>query len=148
MSGVFCATGSACGANQPSCGYEFTIISRAASPYDCQAKVAATPMQNAIRKRARAREARLRTGGCSFSRAGGRTGGGSVDGSTGNKPAGEPRIVFIIASLPSQSKIVLRPAQAVQQLLHILGEGAHVVPRMQHADNVLPVMMARQSGCE
>src|SRR5262245_23134655 len=104
-------------------------------------------MQNAIRKRARAREASLRTGGCpfgsgSFSRAGGRTGGGSVDGSTGKKPAyfGEPGIVFILASPPSQTKIVLRPAQAVQHLLHILGEGADVVPRMQHADNVLPVI--------
>jgi hypothetical protein len=35
--GVLCATGSACGANQPSCGNEFAIVSRAASPYDCQA---------------------------------------------------------------------------------------------------------------
>ncbi len=50
-SGALCATGSACGANQPSCGYEFAIISRAASPYDCQAKVAATPMQKIIKKR-------------------------------------------------------------------------------------------------
>jgi hypothetical protein len=47
-------------------------------------------------------------------------------------------------SLPSQSKIVLRPAQAVQQLLQILGEGANVVPRMQHADNVLPVIGRRR----
>src|SRR5258705_3151299 len=95
MSGVFCATGSACGANQPSCGYEFTIISRAASPYDCQPNVAATPMQNVIRKRARAREARLRSDGLpfgnwSFSMAAGRTGGGSTDGSTGHKPAVNP----------------------------------------------------------
>src|SRR5207245_4159550 len=92
VSGAFCATSSARGANQRSCGYGFAIICLAASPYDCQAKVAATPMQNAITKWARAREARLRTDGCrfgsgSFSRAGGRTGGGSVDGSAGNKPA-------------------------------------------------------------
>src|SRR5260370_30551042 len=59
MSGVFCATGSACGANQPSCGYEFAIIARAASPYDCQAKVAAIPMQKVIRKRTSASKARL-----------------------------------------------------------------------------------------
>jgi hypothetical protein len=49
-------------------------------------------MQNVIRKRAEAREARLRSYGCSlcngsFSRVAGRTGGGSTDGSTGNKPA-------------------------------------------------------------
>src|SRR6266853_4088387 len=58
-SGAFCATGSACGVNQPSCGYEFAIISRAASPCDCQAKVAATPMQKVIRKRTSASKARL-----------------------------------------------------------------------------------------
>jgi len=50
-------------------------------------------MQNVIRKREKAREARLRSDGCvlfwdwSFSRVVGRTGGGSSDGSTGNKPA-------------------------------------------------------------
>src|SRR5215470_14954160 len=84
VSGAFCSTSSACGANQRSGGYEFAIICLAASPYDCQAKVAATPMQNATRKRA-GREARLRTNGCrfgsgSFSKGGGRTEGGSVDG--------------------------------------------------------------------
>jgi hypothetical protein len=32
VSAAFCATGSACGANQPSSGYEFAIIARAALP--------------------------------------------------------------------------------------------------------------------
>src|SRR5262249_10313735 len=43
----------------PSCSDEPAIIARAASPYDCQAKVAETPMQNTIRKRASLRETRL-----------------------------------------------------------------------------------------
>src|SRR5262245_12104581 len=47
------------GTNQPSCGDKFAIISLAALPYDCQAKVAVTPIQNMIRKRARPREARF-----------------------------------------------------------------------------------------
>src|SRR5229473_4860003 len=58
-SGALCATSSACRANRPSCGYEFAIISRAASPYDCQATVAATPMQRVIRKRTSASKDRL-----------------------------------------------------------------------------------------
>src|SRR5258705_468887 len=48
VSGTVCAT-AACGPNQPSCGYLLATISLAVSPYDCQAKVAATPTQNAIR---------------------------------------------------------------------------------------------------
>src|SRR6266849_7387116 len=88
MPGTFCAVGRGRGANQPSSGYEFAIICLAASPYDRQANVAATPMQNVIRKRERAREARLRSDGCpfgngSFSRVVGRREGGSSDGSTG-----------------------------------------------------------------
>src|SRR5262245_44520272 len=55
--GVVCARGAVCGANQPSCGDEFASIALAASPYDCQAKVAPIPMENMIRKRARPREA-------------------------------------------------------------------------------------------
>src|SRR5258708_4788349 len=38
----------------------------------------------------------------------------------------------------SRSKIFSRPAQAVQRLLHILGEGANVVSGLQHSDNILP----------
>src|SRR5215470_19247940 len=57
MLGVVCARGAVCGANQPSCGDEFASIALAASPYDCQAKVAPIPMENMIRKRARPREA-------------------------------------------------------------------------------------------
>src|SRR5215831_15311833 len=57
MLGVVCAGGAVCGANQPSCGDEFASIALAASPYDCQAKVAPIPMENMIRKRARPREA-------------------------------------------------------------------------------------------
>src|SRR5262245_44009107 len=57
MLGVVCARGAVCGANQPSCGDEFASIALAASPYDCQAKVAPIPMENMIRKRARRREA-------------------------------------------------------------------------------------------
>src|SRR5712691_644575 len=57
------AWGAACGAHQPSCGDELAIISLAASPYDCQAKVAATPMQNMSSNRARLREARLPSDG-------------------------------------------------------------------------------------
>ncbi len=91
MPGTFCAIGRGRGANQPSCGYEFAIISRAASPYDCQAKVVPTPTQKMARKRERAREARLRSGGCPLgngsSRMVGRIGGGSSDGSMGNKPS-------------------------------------------------------------
>jgi hypothetical protein len=37
----------------PSGGYKFAIISLAASPYPCQRKVAATPAQKGIKKRAR-----------------------------------------------------------------------------------------------
>src|SRR4029450_3722295 len=51
MLGVVCARGAVCGANQPSCGDEFASIALAASPYDCQAKVAPIPMENMIRKR-------------------------------------------------------------------------------------------------
>src|SRR5215475_8532172 len=57
MLGVVCARGAVCGANQPSCGDEFASIALAASPYDCQTKVAPIPMENMIRKRARPREA-------------------------------------------------------------------------------------------
>src|SRR6476661_2124673 len=57
MLGVVCARGAVCGANQPSCGDEFASIALAASPYDCQAKVAPIPTENMIRKRARPREA-------------------------------------------------------------------------------------------
>lgn len=57
--GAVCATGAAGGASQPSCGEELAIIPLAASPYDCQAKVAPTPMQNVIKKRLNGREARL-----------------------------------------------------------------------------------------
>src|SRR5215470_14629885 len=57
MLGVVCARGAVCGANQPSCGDEFASIALAASPYDCQAKVAPIPMENTMRKRARPREA-------------------------------------------------------------------------------------------
>src|SRR5262249_20063428 len=68
MFGEICTAGgvctaATCGANQLSCGDDFAIISRAASPYDCQASVPATPMQSIIRKRARARRARLRRDG-------------------------------------------------------------------------------------
>src|SRR5215813_6726789 len=62
MFGEVCAA-AACGANQLSCGNDLAIISRAASPYDCQASVPATPMQSVIRKRARTRRARLRRDG-------------------------------------------------------------------------------------
>src|SRR5258708_35921673 len=48
VAGAVCAT-AASGANQPNCGYEFAILSLAASPYDCQASVAKTPTQNVIR---------------------------------------------------------------------------------------------------
>src|SRR5262252_421360 len=51
MLGVVCASGAVCGANQPSCGDEFASIALAASPYDCQAKVAPIPMENMIRPR-------------------------------------------------------------------------------------------------
>src|SRR5262249_13132477 len=57
MLGVVGAVGAVCGANQPSCGDEFASIALAASPYDCQAKVAPIPIENMIRKRARPREA-------------------------------------------------------------------------------------------
>src|SRR5258708_33761913 len=64
VSGTFCATGSACGANQPSCGYEFAIMARAAAPEDCHANGEAPPVQNVSRNREKAREARLRGDGC------------------------------------------------------------------------------------
>jgi hypothetical protein len=48
-----------CGTNQPSCGDKLAIVALAASPYDCQAKVVLTPMQNTISMRAMLREARL-----------------------------------------------------------------------------------------
>src|SRR6476660_6222418 len=51
------ARGAVCGANQPSCGDEFASIALAASPNDCQPKVAPIPMENMIRKRARPRDA-------------------------------------------------------------------------------------------
>jgi hypothetical protein len=60
-SGAFCETGSACGANQLSCGYELATISLTGSPYDCQTKTAETPMQKIIRKRMRVIKARLPT---------------------------------------------------------------------------------------
>src|SRR5262249_37670141 len=63
MLGVVCARGAGCGANQPSCGDEFASIALAASPYDCQAKVAPIPMENMIRKRVRPREALLPSDG-------------------------------------------------------------------------------------
>src|SRR6516162_2267526 len=84
MSGPFCATGSACGANLLSCGYELAIVSLGGSRYDCQAKVAETPMQKIIRKRTRAGKARLPRndhpfGRLSFSKsAGGRVGASTV----------------------------------------------------------------------
>ena len=62
-SGVVCAGGAVCGANQPNCGHEFAIIALAASPYDCKAKVVPTPMKHAMRKRARARKALLPSDG-------------------------------------------------------------------------------------
>jgi hypothetical protein len=46
VSGAFGPFGASFGANQCSWGYELATISLAASPYDCQAKVAATPMQD------------------------------------------------------------------------------------------------------
>src|SRR5229473_3796383 len=52
MSGLFCVTGAACGTDQPSRGNELAIVLLAASPYDCQARVATTPMQNVIGARA------------------------------------------------------------------------------------------------
>src|SRR5215831_20649623 len=62
MLGVVCARGAVCGANQPSCGDEFASIALAASPYDCQAKVAPIPMENMIRNgRDRARLSRQAT---------------------------------------------------------------------------------------
>src|SRR5262249_28855822 len=86
-----CAVSAGRGASQPSCGCEFAIISLAASPYDCQSKVAATPIQNAIGKRA-SKRGRLRTDGAPLG-----NGRSSVlksiarkkpsEGSTGNKPA-------------------------------------------------------------
>src|SRR5215813_12318750 len=51
MLGVVGAVGAVCGANQPSCGDEFASIALAASPYDCQAKVAPIPMENMRRPR-------------------------------------------------------------------------------------------------
>src|SRR5262245_31021128 len=63
MSGVVCARGAVCGANQPSWGDEFASIALAVSPYDCQAMVAPIPMENMIRKRARPREALLPSDG-------------------------------------------------------------------------------------
>src|SRR6516225_1373720 len=75
--GAVCATGAACGGFvQPSCPTQFAIICLvsgdqpssgafaaniclAASPYDCQAKVAPTPIQIASRKRANPPEPRL-----------------------------------------------------------------------------------------
>jgi hypothetical protein len=66
MLGALGASGSAGGANQPNTEYEFAIICLAVSVYDRQANVAATPMQNAIRRRERSREARLRSDGCPF----------------------------------------------------------------------------------
>ena len=50
---------------QASCGTLFAIISLAAPPYDCHAKLPATPTQTAIRKRVTARVARLRSDGFS-----------------------------------------------------------------------------------
>jgi hypothetical protein len=44
-----CASGA--GASQRNCSDQFAIVSLAASPYDCQPDVAATPRQNAITKR-------------------------------------------------------------------------------------------------
>src|SRR5215831_18844096 len=58
-SGVVGTTGAVCGANQPSCGDEFAITALAVSPYNCQARVVATPRQNTTRNRARPRNARV-----------------------------------------------------------------------------------------
>src|SRR5215470_1097560 len=52
MSGALRVTGAACGANQSSCENVFAIASLAASPRDCQARVAATPTQNMTEARA------------------------------------------------------------------------------------------------
>jgi hypothetical protein len=53
VSGAVCARG---GADKRSWGHDLAIIRLAASPYDHQAKLAATPPQNTIRKRDRSRE--------------------------------------------------------------------------------------------
>src|SRR6516162_370604 len=45
------ASASSAGPTQPNCSDPLAIISLAAPPYDCQPDVAATPRQNAIRKR-------------------------------------------------------------------------------------------------
>src|SRR5580704_2057016 len=64
--GSACAIGAGGGASQPSRGNERAIMSLATSPYDCQANVATTPMQNVIEKRARTRLTRTgcRAGSC------------------------------------------------------------------------------------
>jgi hypothetical protein len=55
--------GAGCGASQPSCGEDFAIIPRAASPYDCQAKVLQTPTLKMTNKRASLRKTRLPSDG-------------------------------------------------------------------------------------
>jgi hypothetical protein len=59
MSGVVSTPGAGGGANQLSFVVEFAIFALAALPYDCQPRVAQTPMETRIRKRARLRNARL-----------------------------------------------------------------------------------------
>src|SRR5262245_14528042 len=59
-----CTVSAGRGANQPSCGYECAIVALAASPYDCQSEMTATPVQNVIRRGASARDGRLRHDGC------------------------------------------------------------------------------------
>jgi hypothetical protein len=62
-SGAVGATGAVCGPNQASCGDELAIIARAASPYDCQAKVVPRPAQKMINKEASLRNARFASDG-------------------------------------------------------------------------------------
>src|SRR5262249_29071128 len=62
-SGATCGTDAVSGANEASCGHEVAIIALAASPYNCQAKVVQTPIENTIRKRTRPREALLPSDG-------------------------------------------------------------------------------------
>src|SRR6516162_4291163 len=59
------ASGAVCALrpNQASCGDELAIIARAASPYDCQAKVVLRPAQKMINKEASLRNARFASDG-------------------------------------------------------------------------------------
>src|SRR5262249_52126157 len=114
--GAFCAVNRGRDANQPSRGYEFAIISLATSPYDCKTRVAPIPLQNVMRKRKRARVARLRSDGCpfgngSFSKVVGRTGGGSLDATTGNRPRWLEEVVVILISPRAgfSTEVISRP---------------------------------------